>query len=151
LRFATFARKPTLLLRYGKGATVAVSAGALAAGDVLLLTLLHVPVLVVLLQLYVVAATAMLLRLHRASDSHEEQVAIGIGARMGNGLALTVLTWLALAARATPLQQRLLVVYTLGAVFAAGLQAGARAATRKVGDGRARQVRSRREGWFGSR
>jgi 4-hydroxybenzoate polyprenyltransferase len=113
--------KPTLLLRFGKRATVTMSAVALAVGSSVLVAYLHEPALVLLLELYTAAAASMLLRLLRVDGPREEQVAIGIGARMGNGLVLTVLTWLALTAHATPSPQRLLVVYTLGTVFATGL------------------------------
>jgi 4-hydroxybenzoate polyprenyltransferase len=124
--------KPTLLLRFGKRATVAVSAVALAVGITVLVGYLHTPALVLLLALYAAAAAAMLLRLLHAEAARDEQVAIGIGARMGNGIVLTVLTWLALAAHATPLPQRLLVVYTLGAVFGIGFLALVRAPEQAV-------------------
>jgi 4-hydroxybenzoate polyprenyltransferase len=95
--------KPTLLLRHGKRATCLVSGGALAAGDVLLLVALHPPVAVAsLLEVYVAGAAAMLVSLARASDAHEEQVAIGIGAKAGNGILVSVLAWLALHAHGAP-------------------------------------------------
>ncbi|MFL6031018.1 MAG: UbiA family prenyltransferase [Gaiellaceae bacterium] len=85
--------KPTLLLRYGKTATCGVSLCALAAADALLLTALA-PAVALLAQPFVAAIAAMLWRLWRSDDSHAEQVAIGIGARMGNGLLLSLLAWL---------------------------------------------------------
>jgi 4-hydroxybenzoate polyprenyltransferase len=85
--------KPTVLLRFGKTATCGSSLCALAAGDAVLATALE-PSLAVLLQPFVLAVAWMLRALWLAEDAHAEQVAIGIGARMGNGLLLTVLAWL---------------------------------------------------------
>jgi 4-hydroxybenzoate polyprenyltransferase len=85
--------KPTILLRYGKTVTCTVSIVALAAADVVLAFDLA-PSPLLLVQSFVAAIAWMLWRLWRASDEHAEQVAIGIGARMGNGLLLMLLTWL---------------------------------------------------------
>jgi 4-hydroxybenzoate polyprenyltransferase len=113
--------KPTLLLRFGKRATCTVSAVSLVLGNALLVAALHPPAaLALLLELYVGCVALMLLRLHRADHGHDEQVAIGTGARMGNGLLLTVLSWLALAADGVRAGERLPVVWTLGGVFALG-------------------------------
>lgn len=113
--------KPTLLLRFGKRPTCAVSGAALLAGNALLLAALRPSAgLAVLVELYVAAIAWMLLRLAAAERPHDEQVAIGTGARMGNGLLVTALAWLALEAHGTPPAQRLLVVATLAAVFASG-------------------------------
>lgn len=114
--------KPTLLLRFGKAATCAVSGGALAAGDVLLLVALRPDAgLALLLQGYVAGAAWMLVRLLRAGTQREEQVAIGTGARVGNGLLLTLLAWRALEAHGVPAGQRLLVAASLAVLFAYGL------------------------------
>lgn len=88
--------KPTILLRHGKSATCALSLCALVAADGFLALALPTP-LFALLQPFVLAIAAMLWRLWRAGEQHDEQVAIGIGARMGNGLLLTILTWLVVA------------------------------------------------------
>ena len=56
----------------------------------------------------------------RAESGHDEQVAIGIGARMGNGLLLTLLAWLVVAGsgastgRATVLACAVAVLFFLG-------------------------------------
>jgi 4-hydroxybenzoate polyprenyltransferase len=84
--------KPTLLLRVGKTATCATSLCGLVAGDAVLALALD-PVLVVLLQPFVVAIALMLRSLWLAEHPHSEQVAIGLGARMGNGLLLCALAW----------------------------------------------------------
>ena len=85
--------KPTILLRFGKTATCAASLCALAAGDAVLAVALE-PGLAVLVQPFVIAIAWMLRKLSRAEDPRAEQVAIGIGAKMGNGLLLAVLAWL---------------------------------------------------------
>jgi 4-hydroxybenzoate polyprenyltransferase len=111
--------KPTILLRFGKTTTCALSLCALAAGDAVLAAALE-PVLAVLLQPLVLAIAAMLRALWRAQDTRAEQVAIGIGARMGNGLLLCVLAWLVLEAHGADAERRLAFVAALAAVFAAG-------------------------------
>jgi 4-hydroxybenzoate polyprenyltransferase len=88
--------KPTLLLRFGKAVTCGVSLSALVAADAVLVTALT-PAAALLVQPFVVAIAAMLWRLWRSDDSHAEQVAIGTGARMGNGLLLSLLAWLVVA------------------------------------------------------
>jgi 4-hydroxybenzoate polyprenyltransferase len=85
--------KPTILLRFGKKATCATSLCALVAADALLAVALE-PALVALVQPFVLAIAWMLRELWQAGDQRAEQVAIGIGARMGNGLLLGVLSWL---------------------------------------------------------
>jgi 4-hydroxybenzoate polyprenyltransferase len=90
--------KPTLLLRYGKTATCALSLSALLAGDVLLSLSLE-PAAAVFVQPFVIAIAFMLRMLWCSRDEPSEQVAIGIGAKMGNGLLLCVLSWLVVDAR----------------------------------------------------
>jgi 4-hydroxybenzoate polyprenyltransferase len=90
--------KPTFLLKYGKGATCLVSLCALCAGDALLVaSLADRWWLAVLLQLYVVSVVIMLFRLYRVSSRKDEQLSIGVGAKMGNGLLATLLGVLILA------------------------------------------------------
>ena len=84
--------KPTLLLRFGKTATCVASLCALVAADVVLAFALDPP-LVLLVQPFVVAIAWMLRTLWQVADGHAEQVAIGLGARMGNGLLLCALAW----------------------------------------------------------
>lgn len=85
--------KPTILLRFGEQATCAASLCALVAGDVVLALALP-PALALVVQPLVLAIAWMLRALRRADDGHAEQVAIGIGARTGNGLLLCVLAGL---------------------------------------------------------
>jgi 4-hydroxybenzoate polyprenyltransferase len=111
--------KQTLLLRAGKAVTCAVSLAALLAGDLALVVALRPPLAVaLLLQLFVAAAVWMLLRLRRADDRRDEQVAIGIGARVGNGLLVTTLAWLMLDARGAPFDRQLGLVAVLAGAFA---------------------------------
>jgi 4-hydroxybenzoate polyprenyltransferase len=113
--------RPTLLLRFGKTATCAVSAAALAAGNVLLLAALRPGlVLSLVVGVFVAAIAWMLYELWRAEEGRAEQVAIGLGARMGNGLLICVLGWLVLVDAGAPAEQRSLFALAVAAVFTAG-------------------------------
>jgi 4-hydroxybenzoate polyprenyltransferase len=84
--------KPTFLLKYGKKATCLASFCALCAGDALLLvSLADRWWLAALLQIYIVSILIMLLRLYRTNSRNDEQLSIGVGAKMGNGLLVTLL------------------------------------------------------------
>jgi 4-hydroxybenzoate polyprenyltransferase len=90
--------KPTFLLKYGKRATCLASLCALSAGDALLIaSLADRWWLAALVQLYIVSIAIMLFRLYRVSSSKDEQLSIGVGARMGNGLLVTLLGTLILS------------------------------------------------------
>jgi 4-hydroxybenzoate polyprenyltransferase len=108
--------KPTLLLHFGKTATCVASLCALVAGDLVLVDALE-PVLWLFVQAFVVAIAAMLWRLWRADQEVAEQVAIGIGARMGNGLLLCVLGWLLLEGGGASVAQASLLAAFLSAPF----------------------------------
>jgi hypothetical protein len=69
-----------------------------------------------LLEVFVVSIIWMLRRLHVAADARREQVAIGIGARMGNGLLIVVLSWLVLG-RGAPPEAALAFAAALTALF----------------------------------
>jgi hypothetical protein len=77
------------------------------------------PALVPVLQLFVVAIASMLRRLYRAGDERDEQVAIGIGARVGNGLLLTTLGVPLLAENGAAPAERLTFALAFTAVFGA--------------------------------
>jgi 4-hydroxybenzoate polyprenyltransferase len=111
--------KPTILLRFGKDATCALSLGALAAGDVVLALALE-PLLVLILQPLVLAIAWMLHTLRDADDPHVEQVAIGLGARMGNGLLLCALAWLVVRGAGAPQAEAALLAGGLTAIFCFG-------------------------------
>ena len=63
------------------------------------------------------AIAGMLWTLWRGEDGRAEQVAIGIGARMGNGLLLCVLAWLVVTGRGASVAEAALVTGALSAVF----------------------------------
>jgi 4-hydroxybenzoate polyprenyltransferase len=116
--------KPTLLLRFGRSATCLASAVALAAGSALLWAAVGPPlVLAVLIAGFVAAIASRLHALHRARSAREEQLAIGLGARMGNGLLLTVLAWFALAAQGAAPAEQTGFALALATVFALGFAA----------------------------
>ena len=108
--------KPTILLRFGKRATCALSVVALAAGDVLLALALG-PALVLVVQPLLLAIAWMLRALRNADDPHAEQVAIGIGARTGNGLLLCVLAWLTVRANGASVTEASMPTAAIAAVF----------------------------------
>jgi chlorophyll synthase len=84
--------KPTFLLKYGKKTTCLASLFALCAGDALLVaSLADSRWLAALLQLYIVSIAIMLYRLYRSGSRKDEQLSIGVGAKMGNGLLVTLL------------------------------------------------------------
>jgi len=108
--------KPTLLLRFGKTPTCAVSLVALLAADAALVVSFAAP-FAILAQPFVAAIALMLVRLQRAEDVRAEQVAIGIGARIGNGLLLGALAWLLLAAHGAPRMEAVAFEGVLAALF----------------------------------
>jgi 4-hydroxybenzoate polyprenyltransferase len=86
------AGKPTFLLRYGKPATCLFSLTALTVGSALLLADLRDTPLLAAGTLPFLAALAVLqLRLARARALLDEVIVVGLGARIGNGLLLTLL------------------------------------------------------------
>lgn len=110
--------RPTLLLRFGKDVTCAVSFAALVLGNVLLFAGVGAPPeLALLLETFFLAIGWALYALWRAPEGRVEQVAIGIGARSGNGLLLTVLAWLVLTAAGAPPVDRLLFTLFLATAF----------------------------------
>ena len=116
--------KPTLLLRFGSTATCAASLAALAAANVLLVVALEPPPgLAVPLEALLVGVAVMLRRLHRARDTREEQVAIGLGARLGNGILLCLLAWLVLGGEDASDATRAAFTCALAALFLASTAA----------------------------
>jgi 4-hydroxybenzoate polyprenyltransferase len=109
--------RPTLLLRFGKNTTCAVSGVALVLGVAVLASALppFTPVLAGL----AAAIGWMLVTLRKAHEERDEQVAIGIGARMGNGLLTCILAWLVLESAGASVGERFFFVLVLAAVFTA--------------------------------
>jgi 4-hydroxybenzoate polyprenyltransferase len=86
------AGKPTFLLRHGKPATCAFSLTALAAGSVLLLAGLRGTPLLAAATLPFLSGLALLkVRVARAVALVDEVILVGLVARIGNGLLLTLL------------------------------------------------------------
>ena len=59
----------------------------------------------------------MLYRLLKVKDHESEQVAVGIGAKMGNGLLLTILGFLFLVEYGAPMHTQILFVATITTIF----------------------------------
>ncbi|HWL91337.1 MAG TPA: UbiA family prenyltransferase, partial [Actinomycetota bacterium] len=110
--------KPTLLLAHGKDVTCAVTGVALVAGCATLVVALggH-PGVLVIVSLFAGVILWMLWRLWRTSNPREEQLAIGLGAKMGNGLLACTLAWLVLEAGGAPESMRVLVMAFLTLVY----------------------------------
>jgi 4-hydroxybenzoate polyprenyltransferase len=108
--------KPTLLLRFGKTLTCGASLCALIAGDSMLVASLD-PVLGLFAQPFVLSIAWMLWRVWRAADPHAEQVSIGIGARMGNGLLVCILAWFVTAGHGASPAQTASLTAALSALF----------------------------------
>jgi 4-hydroxybenzoate polyprenyltransferase len=95
--------KPTFLLRYGKGATCLASLFAVCAGDAfLIISLADKLWLAAVLQAYVACVALMLYSLYGSDNRKDEQLSIGVGARMGNGLLVTLVGCLVLANQHAP-------------------------------------------------
>jgi 4-hydroxybenzoate polyprenyltransferase len=119
--------KPTILLRFGKTVTCALSLAFLVCGDLLLVLSLD-PVLSLLIQPLVAGIGWMLWTLWRAGEPRGEQVAIGIGARLGNGLLLSILAWLTVNANgASPAEAATVAGTIAGLILVNSLALAARA------------------------
>jgi hypothetical protein len=75
------------------------------------------------MQCFVAAIGYMLVMLWRAGDRRSEQIAIGAGARMGNGFLILVLGLLVLGARGASFQDEAFFVLSLTLLFALGFVA----------------------------
>lgn len=112
--------KPTLLLAHGKAVTCRVTGVALVVGCVTLAAALGGGPGVVAIVAVLGAGVLWTLRMLRgASDPRSEQVAIGLGAKLGNGLLACTLTWLVLAAEGAPEHVRVVVLAGLALVYVA--------------------------------
>jgi 4-hydroxybenzoate polyprenyltransferase len=110
--------KPTFLLRYGKRATCLASLCAVGAGDAfLIISLADRLWLAAVLQAYVACVALMLYRLYRSDNRKDEQLSIGVGARMGNGLLATLLGCLVLANQHATWSTQAIFSITLTALY----------------------------------
>ena len=114
--------RPTLLLRFGKAITCTISGVALGIGNLLLLLALR-PFWAeaVVLELYLGALAVLLIVLYREEDPTAEQVVIGIGARAGNGLLISVLALNILTGHGALTAERLAFLVLLALVVGIGL------------------------------
>jgi 4-hydroxybenzoate polyprenyltransferase len=112
--------KPTLLLAHGKTVTCAVTGIALLVGCAALVAALggH-PGVVAIVSLFAAVILWTLWRLWRTSDPRDEQIAIGLGAKMGNGLLACTLASLVLQAHGAPEGMRVLAMAFLALVYGA--------------------------------
>lgn len=110
--------KPTFLLRYGKRTTCLASLAAVCVGDAFLVASLADRLwLAGLLQAYVVGVVLMLHRLYRMGVRKDEQLSIGVGARMGNGLLTTLLGCLILANQGASWTTQVVFVLALTTIY----------------------------------
>jgi len=110
--------KPTLLLAHGKTVTCAVTGIALLAGCATLVAALGAnPGVIAIVSLFAAVILSMLWTLWRTSDLRQEQIAIGLGAKMGNGLLACTLTWLVLENEGAPEGMQVLVLAFLALVY----------------------------------
>jgi 4-hydroxybenzoate polyprenyltransferase len=110
--------KPTLLLAHGKTVTCAVTGIALVVGCATLVAALdREPGIILITSLFAAAILWMLWRLWRTSDPREEQIAIGLGAKMGNGLLACTLASLILQWQGAPGEMRALAMAFLALVY----------------------------------
>ena len=108
--------KPTLLLAHGKRVTCMVTGVAVLAGCGTLVAALGVGVVAVV-SFLAAGILWMLWSLWRTSDPREEQIAIGLGAKMGNGLLACTLTWLVLQAQGAPEGMRVVALAFVALVY----------------------------------
>ena len=110
--------KPTLLLRFGKNVTCAVSLVCLVAADVTLIAgLAPPPGVIAVVQVLCLAIAGLLHMLWREASHEREQIAIGLGARLGNGLLLTILAWMVMDRAGAPATDATVFAAFLGAVY----------------------------------
>jgi chlorophyll/bacteriochlorophyll a synthase len=119
--------KPTLLFRLGKRATCATSmTGAAIGSSILIVEIAPTPLVASILIVPVVAIEWMLWRLRAAADPRSEQIAIGLAARAGNCLLLSLLAILLLRAEGAAHDETALVVGLIVATFTAAFIGPAR-------------------------
>jgi len=98
-----------------------VSVAALLAGNALLLAAVRpAPLTALIIEVFVGAAGWQLLALWNAEGARAEQVAIGIGARVGNGLLIVVLGGLGLRHQGATAADQAVFALALAALFGVG-------------------------------
>jgi 4-hydroxybenzoate polyprenyltransferase len=124
----------SLLLLHGKRLTCGLSGAFVAFGDGLLALALggHAWPLLLLAQGFFATVVLMLWRLSKATTSTAEQVAIGTGARMANGLLFSVLSWLLLSGHGASIGVRAAFLVVLAVLYGTSFAALARYPERAV-------------------
>lgn len=118
------ADRSTLVLRYGPQAVCGFSLGTLVAGTGTLLAAVDVPLAVTLLLVaFTLAIASRLPALWRAATRQDEQVAIGVAAKMSNGLLITLLGVLLLDAQGASAAEQTLLAAAVAAVYGASFAA----------------------------
>ena len=110
--------KPTFLLRFGKKATCIFSVLAILLGGLIIIFQVRASSwLALLVSLYLASILFMIKRLYQAAEGTEEQISIGIGAKMGNGLMITLLTYFALLSGGAPESTQITVSLIISGLF----------------------------------
>jgi 4-hydroxybenzoate polyprenyltransferase len=110
--------KPTFLLRFGKDATCLFSlAGLTTGGSLIIVQTRYEPWLAATVLAYLLSIMAMLKRLRTSPAGREEQVSIGVGARMGNGLLITLLAYFALRESQAPAATQMAATLAIAVLF----------------------------------
>jgi 4-hydroxybenzoate polyprenyltransferase len=115
---AIFGRR-SLLLLHGRKATCATSGAFVALGDILLSLAFGGQAwpLLALVQGFVAAVGWMLWKLYKATTPRAEQVAIGTGAKMANGLLFSLLSWLLLTGHGATIGVRVTFLVLLAVLY----------------------------------
>jgi 4-hydroxybenzoate polyprenyltransferase len=115
---AIFGRR-SLLLLHGQRRTCAISGAFVALGDILLCAAFGSQAwpLLALAQGFFAAVMLMLWRLAKATTTTAEQVAIGTGAKMANGLLFSLLSWLLLSGHGASVAMRAAFVVLLAVLY----------------------------------
>jgi 4-hydroxybenzoate polyprenyltransferase len=110
--------KPTFLLRFGKEATCIFSCmGLVIGGGIILWQLRSNGWLILITALYLVSVLFMLRRLSVSHDGAQEQLSIGVGAKMGNGLLITLLAFFSLRQAGESMSTQLLIAGIVSLIF----------------------------------
>lgn len=113
--------KPTFLLRYGKTTTCNLSLLLLLSGGALLVWQCRHPLwLAILVVAFLLSMALMLQRLRNAPMGRAEQLSIGVGAKMGNGLLIALLAVLALQESSAPVATQAAIALGITGLFFAG-------------------------------
>jgi len=109
--------KPTFVLRYGKRAAWLVSITAALIGNLLLLAALSADWwAIVAVEVQMAAGLFALVMLKQVETAIEELFAIGLAARMANGVLLTVLALLTMTALQAPAVHTALLLLSIAAI-----------------------------------